>query len=210
MNTTNNTAMFHPCYDSLYYFRCRARDNAGNVEPWPEFFDTFLLCIGIDYPPETYRELREEFETWAGLIKARLEARLERLKSIAPETPGDTVRRIIREMRANEPPVADAGEDRYASIDRTPIIVEHYRELLTEAEIIERHPVVEFNGSGSHDWDSEIIGFIWDFGDGTYDCGETVSHRYCVQGEYEVTLTVFDDHGARAQDQINCTISVMC
>jgi PKD repeat protein len=50
---------------------------------------------------------------------------------------------------------------------------------------------VQFNGSGSSD-DSGIVDYIWDFGDGFADSGETVEHKFFTNGTYSVRLTVVD------------------
>ena len=65
---------------------------------------------------------------------------------------------------------------------------------------------VEFNGSGSYDPDGEIVGYTWDFGDGSNATGCHVTHRYALGGTYLVTLTVTDSHNATDVD--TCTIIV--
>jgi PKD repeat protein len=51
-----------------------------------------------------------------------------------------------------------------------------------------------FDGSGS--WASDgIVGYRWDFGDGTSGSGITASHSYPAKGSYRVTLTVTDAGG---------------
>ena len=58
-----------------------------------------------------------------------------------------------------------------------------------------------FDGSGS--WASDgIVGYRWNFGDGTSASGMTASHSYAAKGSYRVTLTVTDGgdlSGASAQ-----------
>ncbi|MCD6512415.1 MAG: PKD domain-containing protein [Thermoplasmata archaeon] len=84
---------------------------------------------------------------------------------------------------ANQPPVADAGEDRVVNT-RT----------------------VEFNGSGSYDPDGNITAWHWNFGDGTTASGEVVTHTYSADGEYTVTLNVTDDSGGWDTD--TCAVVV--
>ena len=67
--------------------------------------------------------------------------------------------------------------------------------------------LVNFDGSGSHDPDGKIISYDWDFGDGTIDSGDTVSHIFSDPGVYTVTLTVTDDQGATGSDTIQITAS---
>ncbi|HWM53191.1 MAG TPA: PKD domain-containing protein, partial [Thermoplasmata archaeon] len=52
---------------------------------------------------------------------------------------------------------------------------------------------VTFDASGSSDVDGTIVGYGWNFGDGTTDSGFATVHAYAVSGSYTVTLTVFDD-----------------
>jgi PKD repeat protein len=62
------------------------------------------------------------------------------------------------------------------------------------------HPIVgetiTFDASPSYDPDGgTIVLYEWDFGDGTTDSGQTVTHAYDTDGSYPVTLTVTDDDG---------------
>ena len=58
---------------------------------------------------------------------------------------------------------------------------------------------ITFNGTGSGDADGMITGYEWDFGDGTDNAGEKVTHIFYDPGVYLVTLVVVDDAGALAQ-----------
>jgi PKD repeat protein len=53
-----------------------------------------------------------------------------------------------------------------------------------------------FDGSDSDDLDGIVIGWLWDFGDGTTASGEIVEHTFPGPGTYQVSLTVTDDRGA--------------
>ena len=86
----------------------------------------------------------------------------------------------------NKPPVADAGPDLKALVNRT----------------------VRFDGSGSSDPDGSIMSWTWDFGDGTTATGVEVSHTYTEPGHYTVTLTVRDNRGKKRSDICTVTISV--
>ncbi|HET6519196.1 MAG TPA: PKD domain-containing protein, partial [Geminicoccaceae bacterium] len=78
----------------------------------------------------------------------------------------DTVRVVV-----NAPPVAEAGPDRRAAIGE----------------------VLAFDGSASADPDGTLVGFRWDFGDGSRGDGARVAYAYRGSGTYRVTLTVRDD-----------------
>jgi glucose/arabinose dehydrogenase/PKD repeat protein len=54
---------------------------------------------------------------------------------------------------------------------------------------------VTFDASGSSDVDGTVVGYTWDFGDGTIGSGVTAVYAYPVSGSYIVTLTVLDNDG---------------
>ncbi|MFH1772311.1 MAG: PKD domain-containing protein [Candidatus Omnitrophota bacterium] len=66
---------------------------------------------------------------------------------------------------------------------------------------------VDLNGSLSSDSDGTIVGYSWDLGDGTQKLGQAVSHTYNNPGSYTATLTVTDNDGAKAQDNVSITAS---
>ena len=55
--------------------------------------------------------------------------------------------------------------------------------------------LVNFDASGSHDYDGTISSYAWDFGDGNTDTGVTTSHTYTTTGIYYPKLTVTDNDG---------------
>ena len=55
-----------------------------------------------------------------------------------------------------------------------------------------------FDASGTTDPDGAVVEYWWDFGDGSVDIGNPISHIYAAAGEYSVTLTVADDDGDTA------------
>ncbi len=80
----------------------------------------------------------------------------------------------------NEPPLANAGFDKTATA----------------------RAVVTLDGSGSRDPDGSIVSYEWDFGDGTKGAGKTASHIYSEPGVYTLRLTVTDNSGAQATDEV--------
>lgn len=54
---------------------------------------------------------------------------------------------------------------------------------------------VQVDGSASSDQTGEIVGHLWDFGDGTTATGVTAEHVYGGAGSYEIALTVTDNGG---------------
>lgn len=81
--------------------------------------------------------------------------------------------RIEVAQKPNRAPIADAGGDRTA---------------LTGEQLV-------FDAGGSGDPDGNIVGYDWDFGDGTRSSKRRVSHAFQMPGSYDVTLTVTDDSG---------------
>jgi len=65
---------------------------------------------------------------------------------------------------------------------------------------------VLFNGSGT-DSDGSILGYAWDFGDGTTSSAHNPSHTYNSAGTYTATLTVTDDDGATATKGLTVSVS---
>ncbi len=79
MNTTNTSAMYCPRYGTITYLRCRARDNVRNEEEWPLFFDTSVICLSVNLPPDEIPRLQDELEAWQESIDNRLGSHLEEL-----------------------------------------------------------------------------------------------------------------------------------
>lgn len=92
-------------------------------------------------------------------------------------------------------------------VNRMRCSIMHYRpELLTE---VNATPAVGFDALAdgllvqftdlSSDSDGAVVGWEWDFGDGAPESTQqNPMHTYNAEGNYEVTLTVTDDKGARA------------
>ena len=54
---------------------------------------------------------------------------------------------------------------------------------------------IQFNGNRSSDEDGIIVNYTWNFGDGKYNYTINPIHTFMQNGEYNVTLTVRDNHG---------------
>ena len=67
---------------------------------------------------------------------------------------------------------------------------------MTLGILVFAHQDVAFDGTGSVDWDGQLIGHRWDFGDGTTAEGAQVVHRFSQPGIYDVRLQVTDDSGS--------------
>ncbi len=65
---------------------------------------------------------------------------------------------------------------------------------------------VLFDGSASYGSNGEDVVYSWDFGDKKRGQSETIPHLYNSPGDYDVTLSVFGDYGARKS--VTKTISI--
>lgn len=61
--------------------------------------------------------------------------------------------------------------------------------------------MINFDGSASFDPDGEIVEFRWDFGDGSREFMQVVSHVYASPGTFRAKLTVTDDKGITASSE---------
>jgi hypothetical protein len=77
MDTTNTTYDFWATPDYIYYFRCRAVDNAGNEEPWPMVCDSFSVVV--DFPTGLCDEIYERLEN---RVEERIEKSKERIEDL--------------------------------------------------------------------------------------------------------------------------------
>jgi PKD repeat protein len=66
---------------------------------------------------------------------------------------------------------------------------------------------VTFDATGSYQTNGTLVGYQWDFGDGSSATGAVVAHAYTLTGAYTVTLTVTDSEGAR--DSVSGRITVL-
>ena len=57
---------------------------------------------------------------------------------------------------------------------------------------------IQFDGTRSFDPDGTIVGYLWDFGDGSIGIGPTPTHEYSRAGNYIVSLVVTDNGGKTA------------
>jgi len=63
-----------------------------------------------------------------------------------------------------------------------------------------------FDGSQSYDSDGHITTYTWNLDDGTVLDGKNITHSYSKPGSYNVTLTVFDNEGAKNTTRTNVII----
>ncbi len=65
---------------------------------------------------------------------------------------------------------------------------------------------VTFSAAQSRDPDGSIVGYQWDFGDGSSSSEPNPTYSYAAPATYAVTLTVTDDQGASSSTTIPVTI----
>lgn len=85
---------------------------------------------------------------------------------------------------SNKYPIADAGSNKTINLGES----------------------IDFSGSKSSDPDGYIIGYSWNFGDGSTGSGKNVTHKYTSAGSYTVKLTVTDNSGLKNIDTITITV----
>jgi len=85
----------------------------------------------------------------------------------------------------NTPPVADAGGS-YSGTEDIPI---------------------QFDGSGSSDFDGDTLSYLWDFGDGNTSTLESPLYTYLSGDIFDVTLTVSDGRGGSHIDTTTADVT---
>ncbi|NIN33952.1 MAG: PKD domain-containing protein, partial [Gammaproteobacteria bacterium] len=88
---------------------------------------------------------------------------------------------------------ADSATSLKTVLNRSPVAT-----FTESSETVYTSETITFNASNSYDPDGTVVGYFWNFGDGTNATGETASHSYTDDGNYTITLTVTDDDGATA------------
>jgi len=76
----------------------------------------------------------------------------------------------------------------------------------TPSTVLEGEPIL-FNALSSYDPDGEIIGYCWDFGDGTSSMEPVVNHTFMEPGVYNVSLTVTDIDGLSSSIVYEITVA---
>ncbi len=66
---------------------------------------------------------------------------------------------------------------------------------------------VNFDGTTSYDPDGTIVGYSWDFGDGSTGSGATPTHSYSIAGTYFAKLNVTDNSGSTNASTQTVTIT---
>ena len=65
---------------------------------------------------------------------------------------------------------------------------------------------VMFDGRGSSDLDGTVVGYDWDFDDGSTGTGSVATHAFGSAGVFDVLLSVEDDDGAVSSDTVSVTV----
>jgi len=86
--------------------------------------------------------------------------------------------------------------------DRIPVSIFSFTSgtLLTSVSVI-------FDGTASFDPDGTIVGYAWDFGDGSTGSGATPTHSYSIAGTYAAKLNVTDNSGSTQVSTQTVTIT---
>ena len=66
---------------------------------------------------------------------------------------------------------------------------------------------ISFSSEGSHDPDGSIFSYFWQFGDGNISTSANPTHTYSQPGYYTVKLTVTDNDGESASEEIQTFVA---
>lgn len=72
---------------------------------------------------------------------------------------------------------------------------------------------IQFNPSASSNLDTSIVGYYWNFGDGTSSTAQNPTHSYTNNGTYTATLTIIgfnSTNGECCTDDFSRTITIQC
>jgi PKD repeat protein len=62
--------------------------------------------------------------------------------------------------------------------------------------------------AAASDADGDALNYAWDFGDGTFDSGTSVSHAYAAAGIFTATVTVSDGYDGSASSSVGITVQL--
>ena len=97
--------------------------------------------------------------------------------------------------------------DRYTETSITVIFAKESGDPTAVIDVSSTHnwKLWRFDGRGSTD-DVKVVGYLWDFGDGTSSTSIVTVHKYQKAGVYLVTLTVWDDEGGSDTASLKITV----
>jgi PKD repeat protein len=97
--------------------------------------------------------------------------------------------------------VSNSARTRVTVLNNSPIA-----SFTTSTSSVNTTEAIFFDASDSFDVDGSIVGYSWNFGDGTTGTGASIQHGYSQDGTINVTLTVTDNDGAT--DSIHSIVTV--
>jgi PKD repeat protein len=100
----------------------------------------------------------------------------------------------------------DDGATDSFTVTKTVLNRQPVAQLTTNQTTVTINVAVQLDGSESYDNDGTIVSYMWDFGDGTTATGVTTEHTYEESGDYSVTLTVTDNDGDSASEDMLITV----
>jgi len=95
-----------------------------------------------------------------------------------------------------------------SSIPVSPPVQNEAPEAVASANVYSGKAVlmVIFDASASTDADGTIVGYSWDFNDGSFSTAVNPAHEFINPGKYLVTLVVTDDKGLTSSTQVEITV----
>ena len=91
----------------------------------------------------------------------------------------------------------------------TPLLAPPVPQFTTDPQNPIVGQTITFDASASEDPDGKIVKYAWNFRDGNTTTIEDriITHTYTTAGEYEVILTIVDDHGISMSYTVAITVN---
>jgi PKD repeat protein len=89
----------------------------------------------------------------------------------------------------------------------TPTLANPQAEFTIDVHAPEIGETITFDASPSTDPDGEIVTYAWNFGDDQTSDQRVATHSYDSAGEFNVILTVVDDHGISSSNATTIIVS---
>ena len=91
----------------------------------------------------------------------------------------------------------------------TPLLAPPVPQFTTDPQNPIVGQTITFDASASEDPDGKIVKYAWNFRDGNTTTIEDriITHTYTTAGEYEVILTIVDDHGISMSYTVTITVN---
>lgn len=214
------------------YFESGDWDGSGNLvvtEPVPWYHDYFLEHLSANrlinlntllhmsrstfYNADQTKTYSQSMMLFFFLMKRHpgtMDALFDRLNNETITTNDGVLSFLLSSLSMSMSDLEDAYIDYAVNPDDPPDINQPPTAVVSAAPLSGDVPLdVTFDGSASFDTDGTVVGFQWDFGDGSpVTTGATVTHTYNYDATFVATLTVWDEDGATALNHATIVVSL--